>query len=73
MVFFLLLLKWTFYVYLMFIKDAFCEFLDEKYGDGSADKLFQGKASYRLAITYQAGLNVYRGQESMQFVMQNYM
>lgn len=53
--------------------DAFCEFLDEKYGKGSAEKLFQGKGSFLVSITYQAGMNVYRGQESMQFVMQNYM
>ena len=52
--------------------DAFGRFLDEKYGDGSADKLFGGRGDYLVSITYQTGINAYRGKESLQFIMQNY-
>jgi len=52
--------------------DAFCTFLDEKYGAGSADHLFAGDKSYLLSITYQIGINSFRGRESLQYIMQNY-
>ncbi len=52
--------------------DAFCSFLDEKYGVGSAESLFYGKGRYQISATYQIGINVYRGRESLQFIMQNY-
>ncbi len=52
--------------------DTFCGFLDEKYGAGSAESLFHGKGSYQISATYQIGINVYRGRESLQFIMQNY-
>ncbi|MBQ7775989.1 MAG: single-stranded-DNA-specific exonuclease RecJ [Lachnospiraceae bacterium] len=59
---------------LMFFGDveALCSFLDEKYGAGSAKSLFEGKGRYRLSVTYQIGINSYRGRESLQFIMQNY-
>ena len=52
--------------------EAFCCFLDEKYGAGSARGLFEGKGRYRISVTYQIGINSYRGRESLQFIMQNY-
>ncbi len=52
--------------------DAFCKFLDDKYGQGSADKLFAGVASYKVSVTYQIGINSFRGKESLQYIMQNY-
>jgi len=52
--------------------DAFCRFLDEKYGEGSGDKLFEGRGDYLVSVTYQTGINAYRGKESLQFIMQNY-
>lgn len=52
--------------------DAFCAFLDEKYGAGSADMLFAGKESFSISVTYQIGINSYRGKESLQYIMQNY-
>lgn len=52
--------------------DAFCEFLDEKYGLGSAEKLFGGISSYEVSVTYQISINSFRGRESLQFIMQNY-
>ncbi len=59
---------------LMYFGDLakFNNFLDEKYGPGSANKLFAGKEAYRISITYQIGINNYRGRESLQFIMQNY-
>lgn len=52
--------------------DAFCMFLDKKYGAGSADGLFEGKGTYPISITYQIGINSFRGRENLQYIMQNY-
>lgn len=52
--------------------EAFCVFLDEKYGKGSADCLFEGKEAYLVSVTYQIGINSFRGRESLQYIMQNY-
>ena len=59
---------------LMFFGDieAFESFLDEKYGAGSARSLFNGNGRFRVSVTYQIGINSYRGRESLQFIMQNY-
>lgn len=59
---------------MMFFGDleGFCSFLDEKYGAGSADKLFEGRGRFQVSVTYQIGINTYRGRESLQFIMQNY-
>ena len=59
---------------LMYFGDvaAFCSFLDNKYGEGSAESLFDGKGRFRVSVTYQVGINSYRGRESLQFIMQNY-
>ncbi len=52
----------------------FCRFADEKYGAGSAEGLFEGKGNFRLriSVTYQVGINSYKGRETLQFIMQNY-
>ena len=52
--------------------DSFCDFLNEKYGEGSAEKLFAGEAAYKVSVTYQIGVNSFRGKESLQYIMQNY-
>ena len=52
--------------------DGFCTFLNEKYGVGSADNLFAGKGGYQVSVTYQIGINSFRGRESLQYIMQNY-
>ena len=59
---------------LMFFGDveAFCLFLDQKYGPGSATSLFEGNGRFRVSVTYQVGINSYRGREALQFLMQNY-
>lgn len=59
---------------LMYFGDLgkFCAFLDEKYGKGSATALFESRAEYQVSITYQLGINTFRGNESLQYIMQNY-
>ena len=59
---------------LMYFGDIkeFEAFLDEKYGKGSTEKLFSGKGAYQISVTYQIGINSFRGRESLQFIMQNY-
>ena len=52
--------------------EKFCNFLDEKYGRGQAAALFEGRAQCKISITYQIGVNSYRGNESLQYIMQNY-
>lgn len=52
--------------------ERFGSFLDEKYGRGSSDRLYLEGGDYRVSVTYQLGINAFRGNESLQFVMQNY-
>ncbi len=52
--------------------ERFGGFLDEKYGSGSAERLYTSFGNYSVSVTYQLGINSYRGKESLQFVMQNY-
>ena len=46
--------------------------LEEKYGKQAADTLFDGKCNYQVSITYQVGINCFRGKESVQIVLQNF-
>lgn len=59
---------------LMYFGDVeeFCRFLNQKYGVDSAEELFDGRGRFQVSITYQAGINAYRGRENIQFIMQNY-
>lgn len=59
---------------LMYFGDVekFCAFLNHKYGENSVEELFAGRGEYAVSITYQTGINSYRGRESIQFIMQNY-
>ncbi len=50
----------------------FGAFLDGKYGAGSEEALYAGKGEFAVSITYQLGLNTYKGKTETQFVMQNY-
>ena len=52
--------------------EGFCTFLDEKYGTGSADALFVARGEFAVSVTYQIGVNTFRGRESLQYIMQNY-
>ncbi len=52
--------------------ERFGAFLDEKYGAGSEAALYESRGDYSVSVTYQLGLNTYRGKTEVQFVMQNY-
>lgn len=53
--------------------DEFDSLLTEKYGEDAPKELFRGKnCAYRVHITYQLGMNVYRGTERVQIIMQNF-
>lgn len=55
--------------------EQFEAFLDEKYGTGSGEALYNGGGSgvtYIVSVVYQLSLNTYRGKTELQFVMQHY-
>ncbi len=52
--------------------DRFGAFLNEKYGAGSENALYDGVGEFPISVVYQLGLNTYRGKTELQFVMQNY-
>jgi len=52
--------------------EQFETFLDHKYGDGRGQLLYLQNCDYQVSVTYQLGINSYRGKEKVQFVMQNY-
>ena len=52
--------------------EKFGGFLDEKYGAGSEETLYAGKGSFTVSAVYQLGLNTYKGQTELQYVMQYY-
>lgn len=52
--------------------ERFGAFLEEKYGAGSEAALYAGKGDFSVSVTYQLGLNTYRGKTELQFVMQNF-
>ncbi|MCM1045068.1 MAG: single-stranded-DNA-specific exonuclease RecJ [Candidatus Gastranaerophilales bacterium] len=54
--------------------ERFEAFLDEKYGPGSGEALYERGAgrAYSVSAAYQLSLNTYRGQTEVQFIMQHY-
>ncbi len=52
--------------------EKFSGVTDEKYGQGAAEKLFTQKCDYKISVTYQLGINSYRGREEAQIVLQNF-
>ena len=52
--------------------DAFLQFLDEKYGEGSGDALLSNRQSFDVTIAYQLGINSYQGKEELQFLLKSY-
>lgn len=53
--------------------EEFYSFLKEKFGTDSVEQLHRGKGNYPVSITYQLGINCFRGEKKAQIVMQNYM
>lgn len=60
--------------HLVFFGDLgkFHRFLDDKYGPGSAESLYEGNAALKVSVAYQLGKNTYRGKTELQYVMQHY-
>lgn len=52
--------------------EEFCGGLEEKHGPGSARRLFDEGGCYEMGITYQLGINRYRGREELQLTIQNF-
>lgn len=52
--------------------EQFGQFLNEKYGMGSEEALYNGMGDFQVSVTYQLGLNTYRGKTEVQLIMQNY-
>ena len=52
--------------------EKFGTFLDEKYGPGSEAALYEGKGKYEVSVVYQLGINTYRGQTEVQYILQHY-
>lgn len=50
----------------------FAEVVDGRYGEGAAEKLFTQKCDYKISVTYQMGINSYRGKEEVQLILQNF-
>ena len=52
--------------------EAFLFAVDEKYGPGSGEEMMNGHRQLAMSVVYQLGINVFRGQESLQYIMTNY-
>lgn len=52
--------------------DRFSVFLDEKYGAGSGAALYDREVEYELSVAYRLGINTYRGNTEVQYIMQHY-
>lgn len=52
--------------------ERFGQFLEEKYGPGSEAALYEGRVQLKISVAYQLGINTYRGQRKLQYIMQHY-
>ncbi len=52
--------------------EKFGSFLDETYGAGSEEALYEGRGDFPVSVAYQLGKNTYRGRTELQYVMQYY-
>lgn len=52
--------------------EKFHAFLTEKFGEGAEEALYRGGCDYCLSITYQLGINSYRGRSEVQILMQHF-
>lgn len=51
---------------------VFYDFVDNKYGSGSADSLRDGTSSYKISILYQLSVNRFK-EENTQFMLKSYL
>lgn len=52
--------------------EKFHAFLNEKFGEGADEALYKGGCDYCLSMTYQLGINSYRGRSEIQILMQHF-
>ena len=53
--------------------EAFHKFLAEKYGEAAVEHLYNGRGcSLNVNITYQLGINSFKGTEKLQMIMQDF-
>lgn len=52
--------------------ERFGQFIREKYGADSEERLYAGKGEFSLSVVYQLGMNTYRGKTELQYIMQHY-
>lgn len=52
---------------------AFDTYIDEKYGEKTAEKLYAGTQSIKLDICYEPGINEFKGNEYLDFKLKYYM
>lgn len=52
--------------------DKFHAFLEEKFGERAAERLYNEKCNYQMSITYQLEINSYMGKTEVQIIMQNF-
>lgn len=50
----------------------FNRYLDAKWGEGSAARLYAGDGSYGMSVIYYPDFNTYNGKTTIQLVMKNY-
>ena len=52
--------------------DRFHAFLDEKFGEGTSEKLYIRECDLPCSITYRIGINNYRGKKELQILLENF-
>lgn len=52
--------------------DKLGRYLEERYGQGSEEKLYIGQGNFKLSVVYQLGINTYKGKSEVQYIMQNF-
>ncbi len=52
--------------------EKFGSFLNSKYGPGSEEALYAGRAGFEVSAVYQLGKNTYKGKTELQYIMQYY-
>lgn len=53
--------------------EPFHTFINDQFGEDAVEKLYNGNGNYPITISYQLGINCYRGTKQVQIVMQNYI
>lgn len=52
--------------------DSFMKCIDDKYGAGAANRLFEGVESFKMDVIYYPSINEFRGKKSIQFIINDF-